>query len=293
MKRDLFLHLAGTAAICCATQAFAANVTPPAPLSSGNSTAGSAVLAPGVVAVVNGTPITQDQLDVATRAMNLPDSPALRANVKKQLIARELFVQAAQAAHYDTHADVRNAVEQAKDLAMSQAYLRDTIKPASVSDADVKAKYDEVVATLGENEFKSSVIVTNDLDTAQKALDQLKNHGDFAQLAKQYSVAPDAAQGGVLNWVSFKLPLQEGKTQGWPLPVADALMKLPVGSVTSSPVAAGGKFYVLRLDEKRATQVPLFETAKPALARQLRQAALQKATADVVIGLVKSAKIQE
>lgn len=247
----------------------------------------------GAVAVVNGVQIKQSTLDAALAASALPDTPELRANLKHQLIARALFLQAAQAAHYDSHADVQAAVEQAKALAMTQAYLRDSIKLAPVSEADVKAQFDKIVGLLGDTEYKADVIVTNDADTAQKTIDRLNNGGDFAQLAKQYSVAADAAQGGTLTWVSFKTPLEEGKTQNWPLPVADALIKLPVGDVSSTPIAAMGKFYVLKLDQKRATQIPDYVTAKPVIERQLQQAAIQKATAEVVIGLIKTAKIQQ
>jgi parvulin-like peptidyl-prolyl isomerase len=247
----------------------------------------------GAVAIVNGVQIKQAQIDAAIVASRLPDTPELRATLKNQLIARALFVQAAQAAHYDSHTDVQAAVEQAKELAMTQAYLRDNIKLEAVTEADVKAQFDRIVASLGDTEFKANVIVTNDADTAQKVIDLLNKNGDFAQLAKQYSVAADAAQGGTLNWVSFKTPLEEGKTQNWPLPVADALLKLPIGSVSSVPISAAGKFYVLKLDQKRPTEIPDYVTAKTLLERQLQQAAIQRATADVVIGLIKSAQIQQ
>lgn len=284
--------------VTCAAMAATATATATAAAAPSNASAAqggalSSALPIGAIAVVNGVQIKQAQVDAAVTASKLPDTPALRANIKNELIAQALFLQAAQAAHYDTHADVQAAVEQAKQLAMTQAYLRDSIKPAPVSDADVKAQFDKIVASLGDNEYKASVIVTNDAATAQKVLDLLKKNGDFAQLAKQYSVAADAVQGGALNWVSFKTPLEEGKTQNWPLPVADALLKLPAGAISSEPIAAAGKFYILKLEQKRPTQIPDYATAKPALERQMQQAAIQKATADVVIGLVKTAKIQQ
>ncbi|PMY00682.1 SurA N-terminal domain-containing protein, partial [Pseudomonas sp. GW460-13] len=67
----------------------------------------------GVVARVNGAPITQEQLDAALRAVNTPVTPQIRDAVKNQLIARELFRQAAEKGHYDTRPNVRLAMEQA------------------------------------------------------------------------------------------------------------------------------------------------------------------------------------
>src|SRR5579863_732730 len=253
----------------------------------------SAPLPANAIARVNNVLITQDELDQAVHATNAPDTPALRTGLKNQLIARELFRQAAAKAHYDTRPQVVAAVEQAKTIAMTQAYLRDQVKPAPVTDADVKAKYDAIVATLGENEYKPSVIAVKDADTANKVLDQLKKGGDFAQLAKQYSQGPGAAQGGALNWISFKTPIQPGNTQNWPQPLAEALVKLPQGAVSSAPVQVGDAYWILRVDEKRPTQVPQLDQAQAELRKQLEQIALEKATAQVVGDLVKNAQIQQ
>jgi peptidyl-prolyl cis-trans isomerase C len=253
----------------------------------------SAPLPANAVARVNGVLISQDQLDQAVRAVNASDTPALRATVKNQLIARELFRQAAEKEHYDTRPQVVAAVEQAKSAAMTAAYLRDQVKPAPVSDADVKARYDALVASLGDNEYKPAVIAVKDPAVAQTVLAQLKKGGDFAQLAKQYSQGPGAAQGGALNWVSFKTPIQPGNTQNWPQPLAEALVKLPQGGVTSAPVQVGDAYWVLRVDEKRPTQVPAFDKIKDVLRHQLEQVAAEKATAQVVVELVKNAHIQQ
>jgi len=214
--------------------------------------------------------------------------------MKNELIARELFRQAAQKQHYDTHADVKAGIEQAKTVLMMQAYLRDAVKPAPVTDADVKAKYDAIVASLGQNEYKPSAIVVKDAATAQTVVEQLKKKGaDFSQLAKQYSQAPSAAQGGSLNWVSFKTPITEGQTQGWPQPLAEALVKLPQGAVSSTPVQVGDAFWILRVDQMRPTQIPTFDQSKEQLRKELEQVAVAKATAQVVTDLVKGAHIEQ
>lgn len=255
--------------------------------------AGGAALPAGVVARVNGVAIAQSDLDAAVRQSGQADTPVLRASLKNQLIARELFRQAAQKQHYDTHADVKANLEQAKAMLMMQAYLRDAIKPTPVTDADVKAKYDSIVASLGQNEYKPSAIVVKDATTAKTVLDQLKKGGDFAQLAKQYSQGPSAAQGGALNWVSFKTPITEGQTQGWPQPLAEALVKLPQGAVSSAPVQVGDAFWILRVDQMRPTQIPTFDQSKDQLRKELEQLAMAKATAQVVTDLVKGARIEQ
>ena len=253
----------------------------------------SGPLPSNAVARVNNILITQDQVDAMLKAANAPDTPQTRLAIKNQLIARELFRQAAEKQHYDTRPQVIEAAEQAKSLAMTQAYLRDQVKPSPVTDADVKARYDAIVATLGDKEYKPSVIAVKDEATAKDVLAQLKKGTDFAQLAKQYSQGPAAAQGGAMNWVSFKTPVQQGATQGWPQPVAEAMVKLPQGGLTTAPVQVGDAFWIVKMDQSRATQIPDFETTKPALRQQLEQVALQKATAQVVVDLMKNASIQQ
>ncbi|ALK33182.1 peptidylprolyl isomerase [Burkholderia plantarii] len=260
---------------------------------SGASAPAAAPLPDGIVARVNGVAITRDQLEQARVAASQPDTASVRAALKNELIARELLRQAAASAHYDTRPQVLAAVEQAKSLAMTQVWLQDHVKPEPVTDAEVKAKYDEVVAGLGQTELKPRVIVLKDRASADAALAQLKRGADFAQLARQAADGPSAAQGGALNWVSFRQPVPPAGQQGWPQPLAEALLKLPVGGVTSAPVEAGGRFWILRVDEQRPTRVPAYADAKDVLRRGLEQAALQKATIEMMVGLLKQAQIQQ
>ncbi|KAG8155585.1 hypothetical protein BFF94_000835 [Burkholderia catarinensis] len=281
------------AALCGVAAPHAHAATKTARKAADAALAASAPLPADAVASVNGVPITKAQIDDAVRAGKAPDTPALRAALKNQLIARELFRQAALKLHYDTKPQVVAAVEQAKALAMTQVYLRDQVKPAPVADADVKARYDAIVATLGENEYKPSVIAVNDADTAKQIVARLKKGEDFGKLAQEFSKGPGAAQGGALNWISFKTPITAGNTQNWPQPLAEALVKLPQGGLTRDPVQVGDAYWILRVDDKRPTQVPAFEQAKDTLRQQLEQVALEKATAQVVADLIRNARIQQ
>lgn len=245
------------------------------------------------IASVNGVSIPKVSVDAMVKASGQPDSPQLRELFKGQLIANELLKQAAQKQHYEARPEVQAAVEAAKTMIVTRAFMTEHLNAAPVSDADVKAKYDAVVATLGENEYHASVIAVRDAVTAQTVLDQLKKGGDFAALARQYSQGPNAAQGGQLNWVSFKTPITAGNTQNWPQPIAEALVKLPKGGVSSEPLQIGEQLWILRVDDKRATQIPKFEESAPLLRKQLEQVAMEKATAQMIGDLVKSARIQQ
>lgn len=249
--------------------------------------------AAGSVATVNGTAITQAEVDAVLRASRQPDTPQVRLAIKNQLITRVLIQQAAEKANYGNKPEVLAAMQVAKANAETQLYLKDNVKPEPVTDAQVKARYDEIVASLGKDEYKPRLIVVRDAVTAATVLSELKAGKSFEGLARQYSLAPSRDAGGELPWVSFKTPATEGKTSGLPVAIAQALERLPAGAVTPESVPVDGARAIVKLDAKRLTQVPAFNQAQATIRQQLQALALEKASAQFVGGLLKSATIQQ
>ncbi|HDR9081362.1 TPA: peptidyl-prolyl cis-trans isomerase [Burkholderia vietnamiensis] len=247
----------------------------------------------GTVATVNGTAITQAEVDAVLRASRQPDTPQVRQAIKNQLIARVLIQQAAEKANYGSKPEVQAAMQVAKANAETQLYLRDNVKPEPVTDAQIKARYDEIVASLGKDEYKPRLIVVKDAATAATVLSELKAGKPFDSLARQYSIAPSRDAGGELPWVSFKAPATEGKTSGLPVAVAQALEKLPAGAMTPESIPVDGARVIVKLDAKRPTQVPSFNAAKTTIQQQLQALAVEKASAAFVGSLLKSATIQQ
>ena len=246
----------------------------------------------GVVATVNGTPITQTQLDRAVAQTGVVVNSNVVQAIKQQLIARELFrQQAAKVPAYDKLPAVKQAVQEAHDSAITQAWLKDNIKPAPVTDEQVKARYDAIAGSLGDKEYKARLIQVGDDVTATQVIAQLKQGGDFSKLAQQYSMAPNKARGGEMDWVSVKVPAEEGKTQNLPLAVAREISTLQPGAVSAAPVQAGSQRYIVKLDAMRPTQVPAYDAAKPAIKQALETAELERATVQVVGSLLKTAKV--
>lgn len=247
------------------------------------------------VATVNGVPISQATFEQALqRALNQGgiDTPELRAAVKSQLIARELFAQEARKRRLDRDPAVVAAVEEARVNAMVARYLNDAIKPKPVTEEDVRAQYERIRATLGPEEYKLRLIVTREKARAEEALAAARLGRSFAVLAQQYSIAPSARRGGELDWVSFKSPAAEGQTNGLPLVVAQAVEKMRQGDV-SAVLPFDGQWLLVRLDEKRPTLVPTLEQARPALHNMLAARELERATTELVGALVKGAKITQ
>ncbi|CAJ0780558.1 putative parvulin-type peptidyl-prolyl cis-trans isomerase [Ralstonia mannitolilytica] len=246
----------------------------------------------GVVASVNGTQITQAQLDRAVAQSGAGANPNVIQAIKQQLIARELFrQQAAKNPTYDKLPAVKQAVQEAHDAAVTQAWLKDNIKPSPVTDEQVKARYDAIVSSLGDKEYKARVIQVGDDVTATQVITQLKQGTDFAKLAQQYSSAPNKARGGELDWLSFKVPVEEGKSQNLPLPLAREIVVLQPGAISANPVEVGNQRYIVKVDAVRPTQVPAYDSVKPAIKQALETAELERATVQLVGGLLKTAKV--
>ncbi|MBN3801658.1 peptidyl-prolyl cis-trans isomerase [Paraburkholderia sp. Ac-20336] len=250
----------------------------------------------GAVAVVNGVPVARSQLDDAVRMVTAktgqPDTPQLRQLLGSGLVAREVLRQNAEKAHYDQKPEVRQAPAAAKVSTEIRLYLKDSIHPEAVTDAQVRARYDVIVASLGKDEFKPRVITVGDDATAKKVVDKLKAGQPFEALAQEYSVAPSKESGGEMPWVSFPVPVTEGRTQGLPVALAQTIAQLPVGGMTPQPFQVGNVWTIVKLDAKRPTQIPAFDQAQGTLRQQLETLALQKAATDFTAAQIKGASIQ-
>src|SRR5471032_1055118 len=282
-KRLISLLVASTLYLGVAAQADAQTASAPA----------TSTLPAGTAAIVNGVSIPTSQVDAVLRASKQPDSAQVRQIIKGELISREVFRQNAEKAHYDAKPEVQQAVNAAKVAAETQLYLKDNIHPEPVTDAQVKARYDQIVASLGKEEYKPRLIVVSDDTTAATVISKLKQGSVFDALARQYSVAPSKAAGGELAWMSFKTPVTEGQTQGLPLAVAQAITQLPAGAVTPAPIPLGNARVIVKLDQKRPTQVPSFEQAQPTIRQQLQALAMEKASAAFIGPMIKAASIQQ
>lgn len=241
---------------------------------------------------VNGIPIPMARFDEALRlfiVQGRADTPELRAAVRNQLIAREVFRQEAIKRGWQNDPQVLEA----RDSAMILRYLKDAVRPEPVVEAAVRARYESIVAGLGEREFHFRLIAVADETRAKELLAALRaGQADFAAVARQHSLLPSRDKGGETDWISFKTPAEEGRTQGLPLPLANAVAALPAEALAASPVSWQGNWYLIRMDEVRPTRIPAYDEAKAALRRVLEAQALEKATADLVAGLIAGAKIQ-
>lgn len=253
------------------------------------ATAGACRAADSPAVQVNDVAIPQTRLDAAVaaaRAAGAKDTPQLRESLKLGLAGWELFRQAAQRQGLDHDP----AVLAARDEAMVRLYLRRNLRPRPVADADVRKRYDALVAAMGEREYRLRLMVLPDRDSAAALLQSIRQGDtDFAAAAAQRSGISRA--GDDIGWVSFRHPDDAPRAAGLPAEIARALAGVEKPGLLPDPVALRQGFALVRVDAVRPSVVPGYEQARPDLRRMLEAAELARATQALAARLVDDARI--
>jgi len=233
-------------------------------------------------ATVNGKAIPQARVDQLVKQVvaqgRAADSPELRDAIKKDLISREVLIQEADKQNIGSRADVKAAIDNARQSIIINAMLADYVKKNPVKDADIKAEYDKIKSAIGDKEYHARHILVDSEATAKDIIAKLKGGAKFEELAKQ-SKDGSAQNGGDLGWASPATYVPE---------FSKAMVALQKGAITETPVKSQFGFHVIKLEDVRAAKVPPLEEVKQRVAEQLQQTQL----AAYRESLVKKAKVQ-
>ena len=247
----------------------------------------SALAADKSVAIVNGTPISQSDLDtlaketISNSGGHMQDSPELRANLKQQLITRQIILQEAARRNLEKTAQFKERLEDLKGALLQRMLFDDIAKQNPISDAQVKAEYDRLkTQAMGQKEVHARQIVLSSEDEAQQVINQLKKGAKFEALAREKSKDPNAKQsGGDMGW---------GNLAMMPKPLSEALGALGKGKISQTPYKSDLGYHVFKIEDIRDAVFPSYDEAKTQLAAQMQNAAIERTVAD----LRSKAKIQ-
>ena len=239
-----------------------------------------------IVAVVNGDPVTNIDLNNRMKfvrqlsRLEVSDE-ILRRDTLQALIAEKLKIQEAQKLIPDA---LEKAQQPAQDL-VNQAYQQGNkpglqvlsdmgIEPTTAIDrfyanilwsnalrVKFRRQFDNLdnLAQLELERIKKSVrepqvklseilLVPNQkrpkqatLALAEKIIQAIQTGVPFEAIAQQYSESATAAKGGDVIWIAMA---------GLPDPIIKAIEKAEIGEVVG-PIEAGGRFYILRYEERR------------------------------------------
>lgn len=226
-----------------------------------------------VVATVAGVEIRASELTLAEGDLDpqfarLPDEQrrvaALAAVIDIKTLARK-----AEAEKLDQTDEFKKLMEFQRDRALHNAIFKSTVVDP-VSDADLKARYEkEIAATPADEEISARHILLETEDEAKAVITELETGKDFAELAKEKSTGPSAAQGGDLGFF----------TKGRMVPEFEAAaFTLQPGEYAKEPVKTQFGWHVIKVEERRETAAPAFEE----VADQVRQVVMRERYAELI-----------
>ncbi len=218
------------------------------------------------LAVVNGKPVPSSRVNALKQqveASGRPVTPEVLAQIKEELIAREIFMQEAKKQGLDASDEYKTQLELARQTILIRQLFADFQKKNPVTDADIKAEYDKFVAANGGKEYRARHILVEKEDEALALIAQIKKGGSFEDLAKKASKDPGSgANGGDLDWAAAGSYVPE---------FSGSMVKLDKGQMTETPVKSQFGFHIIRVDDVREAQLPKLEEVKPQIAQQLQQ----------------------
>lgn len=204
-----------------------------------------------VIATVNGTPITQSELDVYS-GQRKPPNNAPEANseevIMKELVALELMRQEGISKGLDKQPKVIATIDQQQRTALAGAAIEEFMTNNPISEEDAMKLYDEQMGSKSNMEFKARHILVKEQAEAEAIVELLDKGSDFSELAKEKSTGPSGASGGELGWFT------EGQMVK---PFSEAAAKLEKGQYTKVPVQTQFGWHVIILDDSReSTPIP-------------------------------------
>jgi len=228
------------------------------------------------LAIVNGKAVPSARVEALKQQVERsgrPVTPEILAQIKEELIAREIFMQEARKQGLDASNDYKSQIELARQSILIRELFNSFQTKNPVTEAEIKAEYDKFVAANGGKEYRARHILVEKEDEAKALIADIKKGAKFEDLAKKASKDPGSgANGGDLDWANASSYVPE---------FSSAMTKLEKGQLTESPVKSQFGFHIIRVDDVRDAQLPKLDEVKPQITQQLTQSKLAKFQEDL------------
>ena len=221
---------------------------------------------------VNGKPVSQSVIDAAMNQFK-KSSPMAAAQMnnpqfKKQILQsigmQQAILLEGNSENLDKTPQYQQELQQVKPMLYAQI-LQEKASGGNVTDAQVKAKYDQLKAqAANQKQYDVSHILVKDQKTAELIEADLKKGDSFAALAKKYSIDPGSkVKGGELG-------LSDGSNY---VPAfTAAVTKLKKGQYTTTPVKTQFGYHIIKLNDVKvgSSNLPPFAKIKDQIKQQLQ-----------------------
>lgn len=205
-----------------------------------------------VVATVGEKQITLGDMLIARprlpQNVEISDYTILFDEILRSLVTAEMIAQAAEKAGVAEDPGVKMRLEALRRTTLGQVYLA-RLAGERITDESLRKLYDEMM----QNEITSApftqtsfrLIQLEDKKAAEDALAAVKGGSDFAELAKKLSTHVSNRNGGFIDYHSPGARVS---------PIDQAAMAMKNPGDLSEVIEANGKFYLVKLEGKRALE---------------------------------------
>jgi peptidyl-prolyl cis-trans isomerase C len=144
------------------------------------------------IAIVNGKAVPKARVEALAQQVarsGRPVTPEMQGQLKDEVIAREIFMQEAQARGLDATEDYKTQIDLARQAILIRELFADYQKKNPVTDAEIQAEYDKFAAANSGKEYRARHILVEKEDQAKAIIAQLKKGGPKTQ-----ALAPTAVR---------------------------------------------------------------------------------------------------
>jgi len=216
-------------------------------------------MADKILATVGGLSVTEREVDEFITGLGQRgqayNNPEGRRVVLTQLINNKLLLLDARRNLYEGEAAFREELNKLKENLLISYAGEKAIASVSVTDAELKAYYDENRESLGGGETVNASHILVDTEEKAREIYAKISAGEitFEDAAKEYSSCPSKENGGNLGNFGHGQMVRE---------FDEAAFKMEVGEITCEPVKTQFGYHLIKLNAKNeAKEVPFEEVA--------------------------------
>lgn len=243
-----------------------------------------------VLARVNGVLITESQLtplvdQYQSKTKNDSVHKEERLKLLQGLITRELILQQKECKDIRKQERIVSKVKEFEDKLVVGAFLEKYVgKQLAVSNEEIKEFYQQNLTKFASPpKVKARHILLRNRKEAEQVMEKLRNNGDFAKLAREYSIdLPMALEGGSMGTI------EKGRT----LPELEkVLFILKVGEISGIVETRYG-FHILTVDEIITNQYRPLDEVSESIKKAIVMQKEAKAFDEMSARLAKKAKVE-
>ncbi len=229
-----------------------------------------------VAAIVNGQVITVKDMDDRMAGMSPAARQAMgnnRVRLLEQMVMESLLLQEAQRRGLDRDRQVKQLLREARRQILFGRLvevLREE-QPVEVPEEEIAKYYEEHRSEFAQpDSTRASHILTNDEESAKKALSRVKAGEPFPKVAEEVSLDPSRSNGGDIGFFA----------KGQVIPEFEEVCgRLKPGEI-SDVVKSNLGYHVIQVTEKRSARERTLDEVqgriRQALAQQQRQRRLER-----------------